>query len=41
VTHVLKLVDAEMRVAMALTGITKISQIDEQLLDRSGNQATF
>ena len=41
VAHVLKLVDAEMRVAMALTGCTSIGQINEQVLDRSGNQATF
>jgi L-lactate dehydrogenase (cytochrome) len=41
VTHVLKLIDAEMRVAMALTGCTKISEIDEQVLDRPANQATF
>jgi L-lactate dehydrogenase (cytochrome) len=41
VAHVLKLIEAEMRVAMALTGVTTIEQIDEQVLDRSGNQATF
>jgi L-lactate dehydrogenase (cytochrome) len=41
VAHVLKLIDAEMRVAMALTGCTKIDQLNEQILDRSGNQATF
>jgi L-lactate dehydrogenase (cytochrome) len=41
VTHVLKLIDAEMRVAMALTGCTKIDQLNEAVLDRSGNQATF
>jgi L-lactate dehydrogenase (cytochrome) len=41
VAHVLKLIDAEMRVAMALTGATSIDKIDEQILDRSGNQATF
>ena len=34
VAHVLKLIDAEMRVAMALTGCTTISEIDESLLDR-------
>jgi len=38
---VLKLIDAEMRVAMALTGCTKIDQLNEQILERSGNQATF
>jgi L-lactate dehydrogenase (cytochrome) len=32
VAHVLKLIDAEMRVAMALTGVTKISQIDREIL---------
>ena len=41
VAHVLKLIDADMRVAMALTGVTKIAQIDEQILDRSPNQATL
>jgi L-lactate dehydrogenase (cytochrome) len=41
VTHALKLIDAEMRVAMALTGCTRIAEIDEQVLDRAGNQATF
>jgi L-lactate dehydrogenase (cytochrome) len=41
VAHVLKLIDAEMRVAMALTGCTSIDQLNEEILDRSGNQATF
>jgi L-lactate dehydrogenase (cytochrome) len=41
VAHVLKLIDAEMRVAMALTGCTSISEINEQVLDGSGNQPTF
>ena len=41
VTHVLKLIEAEMRVAMALTGCTGIGEIDTQILERSGNQATF
>ena len=41
VAHVLKLINAEMRVAMALTGVTRIADIDEQVLDRSANQATF
>jgi L-lactate dehydrogenase (cytochrome) len=41
VAHVLKLIEAEMRVAMALTGCTSISEVDEQILDRAGNQATF
>jgi L-lactate dehydrogenase (cytochrome) len=41
VAHVLKLIDAEMRVAMALTGVTKVTEIDNEILDRGGNQATF
>jgi L-lactate dehydrogenase (cytochrome) len=41
VAHVLKLIDAEMRVAMALTGCTNIDQLTEDVLDRSSNQATF
>jgi len=41
VAHVLKLIEAEMRVAMALTACTSISEIDEQILERGGNQATF
>jgi L-lactate dehydrogenase (cytochrome) len=35
VAHVLELIEAEMRVAMALTGTTKISQIGAETLDRS------
>jgi L-lactate dehydrogenase (cytochrome) len=34
VAHVLKLIEAEMRVAMALTGCTGISEIDGSVLDR-------
>jgi L-lactate dehydrogenase (cytochrome) len=34
VAHVLKLLDAEMRVAMALTGCTSIADIDRQIIDR-------
>ena len=34
VEHLLKLIDAEMRVAMALTGVTDIGQIDGSVLDR-------
>jgi len=34
VAHALKLIDAEMRVAMALTGCTNIEQIDDGLIDR-------
>jgi len=41
VAHALKLIDAEMRVAMALTGCTRIDEINEDILERSGNQATF
>ena len=41
VTHVLKLIEAEMRVAMALTACTSIAEINESVLERSGNQATF
>ena len=32
VGHVLRLIDAEMRVAMALTGVTKISEINREIL---------
>jgi L-lactate dehydrogenase (cytochrome) len=41
VAHVLKLVEAEMRVAMALTSCTSIDQINEEILEHSGSQATF
>jgi L-lactate dehydrogenase (cytochrome) len=41
VAHVLKLIDAEMRVAMALTACTRVDQIGEDILERSGNHATF
>ena len=41
VAHVLRLVDAEMRVALALTGCPRASEVDEQVLDRADNQATF
>jgi L-lactate dehydrogenase (cytochrome) len=41
VAHVLKLIDAEMRVAMALTACTSIGEIDGQILAPGGNQATF
>ena len=37
VAHVLKLIEAEMRVAMALTGCTGVRHIDREILD----QATF
>jgi len=35
VTHVLKLIEAEMKVAMALTGCTKIFEIGPETLDRA------
>ena len=35
VAHVLKLIDAEMRVAMALTGCTNVREISEDVLDRA------
>jgi L-lactate dehydrogenase (cytochrome) len=41
VDHVLELIDAEMRVAMALTGCTAIDQLGEDAIEQSGNQATF
>jgi L-lactate dehydrogenase (cytochrome) len=41
VARILKLIDAEMRVAMALTGCTEVDQITEEILERGGNQATF
>jgi L-lactate dehydrogenase (cytochrome) len=41
VAHVLQLIDAEMRVAMALTSCTSVDQINEEILERTGNQATF
>ena len=41
VAHALKLIEAEMRVAMALTSCTSIKDINEETLERSGNQATF
>jgi L-lactate dehydrogenase (cytochrome) len=36
VTHVLSLIEAEMRVAMALTGCTTVSQLDANTIDRDG-----
>jgi L-lactate dehydrogenase (cytochrome) len=41
VAHTLKLIDAEMRVAMALTGRTTINDLNEDVLERSGNQAAL
>jgi L-lactate dehydrogenase (cytochrome) len=37
VAHVLKLIEAEMRVAMALTGCTSITGIDSSILERRGS----
>jgi L-lactate dehydrogenase (cytochrome) len=37
VAHVLKLVEAEMRVAMALTGTTTVGELDSDILDRTGD----
>jgi L-lactate dehydrogenase (cytochrome) len=34
VAHVLKLIEAEMRVAMALTGITNVAELDAEVIDR-------
>ena len=34
VEHMLKLVESELRVAMALTGVTKIGEIDGSVIDR-------
>ena len=41
VSRALKLIEAEMRVAMALTGCTSVAEIDEQAVEPTGNQATF
>jgi len=41
VSRALRLIEAEMRVAMALTGCTSVADIDEKVIDRSANQATF
>jgi len=35
VAHVLKLIEAEMRVAMALTGCTKVAELTQDILDRA------
>lgn len=34
VTHMLQLVEAEMRVAMVLTGVTRVAEIDRGILVR-------
>jgi len=39
IEHVLNLVDAEMRVAMALTGCTSVDQLGAEIIDRNGDQA--
>ena len=39
--HVLKLIDAEMRVAMALTGCTTVGELNSEILGSRGGQATF
>jgi len=41
VAHVLELIAAEMRVAMALTACTRIEGINAEILEGTGNQATF
>ena len=41
VARALKLIEAEMRVAMALTGCKSVAKIDGDILERSGGQATF
>jgi L-lactate dehydrogenase (cytochrome) len=41
VAHALKLIEAEMRVAMALTGCTRIGELNGEILERSAGQATF
>ena len=40
VAHALKLIESEIRVAMALTGCVRIEDIDWEVID-AGNQATF
>jgi L-lactate dehydrogenase (cytochrome) len=35
VEHMLNLIEAELRVTMALTGVTRIAEIDQSLIDRS------
>jgi len=39
VAYILRLIEAELRVAMALTGCSSIDQLNEEILERSGNQA--
>ena len=38
VAHVLDLLAAEMRVAMALTGVTRVAQIDKDILAKGGEE---
>ena len=35
ISHMLRLVESELRVAMALTGVTSVVEIDESVIDRS------
>ncbi len=41
VARALKLIEAEMRVAMALTACTRVAEINRDILEPSGGQATF
>jgi L-lactate dehydrogenase (cytochrome) len=41
VERALKLIEAEMRVAMALTACTRIDTITREIVERSGDQATL
>jgi L-lactate dehydrogenase (cytochrome) len=41
VAHVLKLIEAEMRVAIALTGCTSANEIGASVLDGTTSHATF
>ena len=41
VAHALRIINAEMRVAMALTGCTRVDQLGVEILDETSSQATF
>jgi L-lactate dehydrogenase (cytochrome) len=41
VSRALKLIESELRVAMALTGCTRISDVKPNLLQTAADQATF
>ena len=41
VSRAIKLIEAEMRVAMALTGCTRIADINRDVLESNIGQATF